>query len=645
MKGYQLALTLVALALVGAFCLRPPALPQWDVEVAVPLYRGQLRLGDILDSTRFHVNPDSTLTFALAVPFETVRPDGALDLVGVDELHRLEASDFLFSRVGAAPTRFTLAELLPFPIPDTGVKARLEPFQVVCEHAVPIDGIESAELLEAVVTITAANHTGLRLDSLVVQSPVGPVRFGQLGPGGRAAERRETGGLAIASPLPLRIALGSPGTGPDSLRLTKLDSVVVNVEVDSVRIATGRVRLPRASASRRCPVRLASAKPMRIDSLELAEGHCGFVVVNGFGIPLQVKLTAPRLGVASDRDVAADGSTGLDVNLEHLVIDNRSRTNSLFDFYVTAAVPRAGTWADIGKDDAVEVRYSTSGLKPRTIAGEFRQPVYVASRAFRLPLVPGGVNGLRLSSVELALDVQSEVGFPMELLTRLVAVRDGREVGTLERTLALQPARLGAAAQGSWVLPLAELVNTGADSIVWDYNVRILGQGHFETGSAVGGGAVVSSPLRLAMVPDTVATPAREVRLAEDHRRYLREYLIGGDGALTVANHLPVAVAGRLVLSRASGASVDPGTLVDSIVLPFAVPRGRVDSLGNCVAEERTDVRADLDSVDLTLLRTSPLQARVVFELPASDTVVLRAGDRVGVEALVRLRVRVREPE
>lgn len=644
MKGYQLVLFTIVLALAGVFCLRPPEIPSWDIELKLPLYVGRLNLVDILDSACFRLNPDSTIEFVQAVPFEAVHPDNAFELVGVDEQRRIAIADFPFRNLATIRTGFSVKEMLGSIVPDSGGKVRLGPFSAEHDRIGMLDGVETAEFLGGAITVSVSNHTGILFDSVIVATQAGKVRFEVVRPGELHTTRLLIGATRVASPMSLRLAVGSPGTGPDSVLLKGLDSVVVSVYFDSVHLGSGRVRLPAAAASRRCPLQLISARSMRIDRLEIEQGRCELLVRNCLGTPLHIRFAIPQAGTSADYRVEARSSTYADIDLRGVVLDNGGQINAPVWLCVTASISGDSDWVDIYKDDGVEFDYSATGLLPRTAAGCFREPVYLASQVRRIRIAPAGIRGLRMSRVTMVVDLENQVGFPIELLANIQGIRAGTVVGTAKHSFTLRPSLPGEApGTQQWVIPLQGLVNTGADSIGWECNARILGEGYFQLGSCLTGAVLVSSPLRMAMVPDTVTLPSRMVEFTERGLERLREHLVSGTVTLAVTNHLPVPISGRLILLPVEGDVLGSETGVDSIVLPFAAPTGRLGRDRSCVAATDTILEIAVDSTQMAVFRSSSLAARVVFELPSSDTVVLSAGDGVRVQAVAELRVRVGE--
>jgi hypothetical protein len=642
-KGYHISVALVSLALVGVFCLKPPAMPQWDVNANVPLYSGTFRLVDLLDSSYFRVQADSSVFFTVNMPFDTVRPGDALDVFAVNKSDRICLGDFMMRAAARGHLSLTLAELAGVEIPDSGTKARLPPFENEIERECRLDRVDEAEIASGVARITCTNRTGLTFDSLVAHGPLGSVCFRDLEPGDSRSVRIDVGGIVVNSPMRLTFVAGSPGTGLDTILLRKADSISVGFELDSLHLSSARMQIPYVEGRRTCRVGLGSYKPFRIDSLQVSGGVCGMVLENQFAVPVDIGLDVPKLGFKSQYRLGAKASVVVDLDLTGLVLDNRTRVNSLLDFHVTAVPDTSCGVVTLGKSDGIAVTYQTSNLKARRIAGEFREPVYVKSRLDTLPRLPYGMHGLRVAAADLALDIESGVGFAFEVCLKFTAWRNLVPLRTQEQSIVIAAGQPDSPVRTEQTVPLTDLINTGPDYITVEQVTRILGQGNSDVTAFIAGRVTMSTPLRFAFVADTVATPAKSIPMSESQRSLVNDHLVGAEATLRLVNHLPVGFSGRLIIRPDSGATRDAGTLVDSVVIPFGVPPGTLDHKGNCVAGCDTTLVAELDSVDATLLRTWPLNARVIFELPNTDTVTVRTTDRMTLDALLGLRVRIED--
>jgi hypothetical protein len=441
----------------------------------------------------------------------------------------------------------------------------------------------------------------------------------------------------------LSFVVGSPGTGSDTIYLKKADSIPVGFEFDSLHLSSARMRIPYAEGRRTCRVGLGSYKPFRIDSMQISGGVCGLVLNNQFAVPVDVALDVPKLGVKSQYRLGAKASVVVDLDLTGLTLDNRTRVNSLFDFHVKAVPDTSCGVVTLGKSDCIAVTYQTDNLKARRIAGEFREPVYVNSRLDTLPRLPYGIRGLRVAAADLSLDFESGIGFALEICLKFTAWRDLMPVRTQEQSIVVAAGQPWSPVHTEQTIPLTDLINAGPDYITVEQVTRIMGLGSSEVSAFITGRLAMSTPLRIAFVADTVATPARSIPMSESQRSLVNDHLVGAEATLQLANHLPVGLSGRLVIRPDSGVARNPGTMVDSVVIPFGVPPGTLDRKGNCVGDGDTTLVMELDSADASLLRTWPLNARVTFELPNSDTVTVRTTDRMTIDALLGLRVRIQD--
>ncbi len=637
MKGYHVAVVAVVCALAGVYCLRAPEVPEWDVEANIPLYSGCLRLVDFLDTTFFRIGADSTVAFSLALPLDTARPDEALEVLALDSTNRVELEHFVICKAGAGQVKLTLAEMTGLPLPDSGSKSRVPPFENQFSRDCRIDGLERAEVLEAVFRVTVANYSSVDFDSLAMVSPLGRLGFGPVPGGARLEARMRCAGVCLNSPFVATFIAGSSGS--DTVTLSRRDSVVFGYALESLRVGSARMRIPDCEGQRRCHVTIAPSKPFRVDSLELTEGTWSLELANDFAVPARVRLSVPALRFTGEYQLDRRGKVSVSLPLGGLRIDNRNRVNSLFDYVIWARPEATDELVELRKNDGVTVAYQTTTLRTTFVAGEFKSPVYIGSCRRVLPeVVPYRLRGVRVANAELALDITNSVGFPLAICLRLFAFRQGERAATLEQTLTAAAGQLEQPSVSEFVFPVTELLNVGPDSLGVEYSCRIIGSGSCQQGAFSSARAVVSTPLRLAFVPDTVETPTRTVELQEKQRKLVAKHLSGASVRIDARSQLPVGLTGRLVLVRDS---VSQGmALTDSLVVPFGVTKGKLDRHGYCVGSRDTTVVAELDSAALSLLQVWPLAARLCFELPASDTVTVLSTDRLGLTALLMLRIR-----
>lgn len=632
-----------ALLLVGLCCLRAPEPPQWDVELALPAYNGQLRLAGLLDPARFIVAPDSSIFFMASQSLDTMRPGSEIEFLTFAEPSDIKVSDFKLPAFGRGLGGLGIEELTGLPVPDSGVKARVEPFAVAGGSDCPVEDLEWVEAVEGYLRVEVVNRTGLQFDSVLVATPAGTAKLEKLAAGETRSERLAVVGQRVSSPLVFTYAVGSPGSMSESLQLRKTDSLLFRFTLDSMRLARGRLRIPAVQAERRCAVRITCTRPMRIDELILDGGDCRFLATNRFGFPVRLKLDARRLGKSEEFSIEGDRSVSTSADLSGVRMDSKSRTNSLFDFRITVEVSPSDEYVSIEKDDGLLVECRTERLRPQEVAGEFPEPIYVAASLDTIAdFRTLGVHGVRIANAELALDLENAVGFPIETEMKLTAVRNDRRAATASRLLSLPPGSPEQPVRQSWTIPLSELLNCGPDLITAEYVTRILGTGRFVANAGVTGGALVSSPLRLALVPDTVILPSRRIAPTLAQQEVLKKHLVSGAAWLTIANRFPFAAQGRLTVIPDSGARRQE-TQVDSLSFEFGTPSGRLDRRGNCVSPRETTICFELDSIGASLFRTWPLNLTMRLFLPESDTVTVRASDCLGIEALVRLRLRTGE--
>lgn len=639
MKGYQIITFALIVLLGGLVCLKPPALPRWDVPLTIPVFSGSVRFGDIISaSNNFLIQPDSSIVFYWEHDFGSVQSGGAFELLATQETTVVSLGDFLFVNFWGGDTVLTAEELLMMPIPDTGMMLVIPPFDGTRKGICEMDNIEFVELLEGVARVTVINQTPFNFDSVLLRILGKELRFGPLPPGLNGVQRFGVGGLVLQAPLSFDIAFGSAGSNGESLMVSRNQRLLFMVEFDSLRVGSGKIRCSQAQVERRILVKTDFVYPLRIDSAVLGGGDCEFVLSNDLPVPLDISYEVRKLGLNSEMHIEPANGGIVSFNLGGIGINNMGKKKGILEFRVRAVANFREDFLELNKTTGLRISYVTRGLVPCLVVGAFRDPVYVLAR---LETIPFPVQCIRIANAELALDITNGTGFPVDMILKLTAYREGCPVRTTERLLGLGPGSKFAPQNSHWTIPLTEIVNAGPEFITVEYNVRLFGYGRFTEGDFITGRAIGSAPLRIALVPDTVFLPERAV--VTDVSEEISEYLMGGEAEVEVRNCFPIGLSGKLIIRRDVNLPREAGVLVDSVILPFGVPAGITNQERRCVAGQDTVIGVMLDSLDVTLFRSRTLRAGVVLELPATDTVVVYAGDRLGLDALVRLLIRVKD--
>lgn len=642
-KGCRVKFLICLLALLilfGGACLKPPALPQWDISLQIPIYRRIVRLGEILSNNdKFRVQPDSSFVFYLDHRLGPVEVGGAVSLIAVEERKKIVLEDFVFSRLGWGRSGITGGDLFGA-IPDSGLRLRVEPFSAVFEKQCRLEDVQAVDILDGVVIISVENRTPLNFDTVEIRLLGGIVNSHRLRRGENKEGKIRLGGLTVTNPIVLQIAVSSSGSGQDSITIYPADSLVVNIALESLRIGSGKFRAANARVERRFCLPVAAIHPLRIDSLVLERGRGMFTVGNRLPTAISLSYDLRKIGVSRSRTIEPGAGMTVEFDLAGVGFDNRGKTGGIMELRVGAELDFRGEFVEVTKDCGLDISYVIQDVEPRIVVGMFREPVYIFSRVETIPgLIPFNVRCARFSKAELMLETASYVGFPMDFFITLRAIKDNQVVGSVEDVLFVEPSREGQPVFFVWTKPVTALLNTGPDFITCEYNLRVKGYGRFEIGQSISADAVLNVPVRLAFVPDTVFFPEREVEFTDRERASVQNYLVAGAAGVWLNSALPFGLNGKLVLRPRS--TVEPGVLVDSVIIPFSIPAGIVNEQGKCIAGRDTMMSVSLDSNEVTIFRSHALSAGLILEFAETDTVVVYTNDQVKLEAMVELQIRV----
>ncbi len=639
------ALSSLIPAIIGLSCLKPPALPQWDVTITVPVFNGAIPICEFFsDTSKFLLQPDSSLLFRWRHQFGPFYFDSAFTLLNLHQNQSLDIADLVFSSVYGGKSGEGVSQLFGVYIPDSGLIMQVPAIETSFTLTWEESDFQFVELLEGVVSLKIVNRTPWNWERVFVQANGIAGSFSNIGPGEVQTQRLRTGGVYWSSPAIFEVSLAGAGTGGESVRVYPGDSIIFEVEFDSLRIGSGRMNLRNAYGEKRVVINMESAKPLRIDDAVFTDGECEFLLCNRLNVPVFASYEVSKIGLRSSVMVESERAAAVQFGLAGLHINNRGRINGLFDFLVRITLDSTSGFVDFAKGSVFDINYAVNNAQVQSLTGAFQRPVYIAAYIDTLALrAPFSLRGCRFSDAEIVLESENSVGFPLELLVFLKSYRQGMLVANAQHLIQLLPGGINEPGRFNTSIPIEELLNVGPDFITFEYYIRIYGSGKFERGQCLAGGGTINVPLRLALRPDTVFVPEREIVIPEDDQKKISQSLSGGELEISLKNETPLGVTGRLFLKGDSVFPCGGPALIDSLVIPFAVPCGEVGQGGRCVLGRDTVLKVELDSTEATIFRSQRLKVRLAFELPETDTIVIYSGDRISLTAVSRLRVRIKD--
>ncbi|MGQ9678237.1 MAG: hypothetical protein ACUVUD_03035 [bacterium] len=643
-KGYKfihlLFLGAALWLLIGNACLKPPALPQWDIILKIPVYRKTVRLGEIVaKNEKVRIQPDSSFVISLLHHLGPVDIADAMSLIPSGERKEFTLEDFIFPQLGRGKDAITAIDLFGL-VPDSGLRLQVEPFRAVFEKRCELEDIQVADILDGVVVAKVENKTPLTFDAVEIKLLGGVANIESLGVGEVRISKIRFSGTRILNQIDLRVALSSSGSGPDSITIFPWDSLVVNIALESLKIGGGIIRVAHAQTERILDLSVVAKNPLRIDSLVLERGRCVFTLGNRLPTAISLNYDCRKVGVNSSQTIEPGAGTVVEFDLAGVGIDNLRKTGGMIELRVRAEFDSRGEFVEVTKDCRLEVGYVIVDATPRLLVGMFHEPVYIFSRLETIPnLIPFNAHGVRFSNAELVVEGENSVGFPSDVFVTLRAIRNNEVVGSIDDVISVEPGKSGQPTFFTWTKPVMSLLNSGPDLIICQYSIRVKDYGCFRRGQSISGDVLFNAPLRLAFAPDTVFLPETQIVLNDREREAVQNYLVDGNAIVQLNSALPLGLKGKLILRPRSNAG--PQIRVDSVTIPFSVPAGIVNAQGKCISSRDTVMSLSLDSNEVTIFRSHDLSAGLILEFDQTDTVVVYTNDQVNLDAMVELRIRI----
>ena len=635
-------LFLVALTLgtISVVCLKAPRAPSWDTVVTLPLLDKTFHLMDVLPHNYFSVGSDSVIQFNAVANIDTIRPIKTLSLSGRPLATSFKLADLTLTGDFSCRVKLGLEEILGMALPEQPALVPVAPFAFSLERQFTVSRIRNAELLRGAAIVRLGNYSNVPIDSARLSSELlGNARFADLAPGRNLEDRRRLGGCRVNPQNHFVLAGSSRGSMPESVWVSRYDSVVVEVAFDSLRLSSAELQMPQARANKKLFLGVTASHSFKLDSVTFARGYAELSFANSFSFPLDVALRIARLGYAENLHLGPIGTGTAFVALTGKSLANNGLTNSLLEVVTQVAVPPDSGYVAVSKDQALTINSTLNDLSPQYLRGELQEPLYITPKQETLPrLLPTGFPALRLPRCLLDLHITSAIGYRGRLNLHITGTNKAGDTACLDQTVYLAPGDPTFPRMTDYTLPLHHVLTIGPEHVRFSYDIEVSGYGSIQAEGYATGQAAISTPLRLALCADTIDLGGKVVEIDQGLRDNIARYLVAGEIQADVGNHFPLGMNACVVLKPEPE---DSQRATDTLAIPVGIPGGMVDASRTCQHQADTTVVGAIDEHSLAIFHNRRIRARLLLYTPESDTVEIRHQDFLKITARAVLKLKV----
>jgi len=544
--------------LFGAGCFN---LPSWETVLTVPILSEKFYARDMLDSALFRAGGDSVIEFHVEQGFDTVRLAEQFGEFSSEDSFCLAVDSFVLSPVLELRTGAGMEDIIGR-LPADSVRSPMPAFEHEHEVRAEVPCIEDAELAAGFLLARVDNRMPVRLDEATLDiEGLACIDFGTIEPRGSSERRADLTGARLRAVLDGRLAVGSAGSGSESVWVRVSDSVLLWLKVDSVRLRRGRVRLAdstRLGAEYHRVSYLQTRHNVRLDSAFLKRGAVHFSINNAMPVPMR-----PRLSV---REFAFDSTVEVNAGEEMrftLVLDGRTYRNDSPDssrLTITAWVDAepSGATVELGPEHRLVVGYRVGDLDIGYLSGEALDtvwsPEFTGSATIEFP---ERMEHIKFANVRLTGTAVNGLGFQGMLEARVVAYNPQGESASISRLIHVGPGTPESPTTSSAEVDVASLFNIAPHELRFTGRTAVLGRGAASDASWASGHAEIQTPLRARLIADTFRFGPWTVPLDSAVRPGRNKQLNSAELVVCVSNHLPLSLTGKLSLKRGPGYVAD----------------------------------------------------------------------------------------
>ncbi|OYD17193.1 hypothetical protein CH333_01655 [candidate division WOR-3 bacterium JGI_Cruoil_03_44_89] len=645
---------LLSLVLLSCFNQHPQA-PEWDVDITIPLVKERYPVVNIVDtldpSVGIRIGEDSIMQLYLKVDIDTFSIDESLRLGDIDTLVARSIGDVWIANMDTGNISVSAREIAEsgagIGIPDTPFVADfVPPFSYTTSFkSDTFDMIDSVCFSVVCFTVRILNQTGMSFDSVtfipVSGLEVDPITYVQM-PNNSA---RDT-----SLYLENAVVRGYIRT---QLRFTVLDtlfevpfslddSVSFSVILDSVRIGSGRVKIPSFTDSVDYVFKLpfVSDYSLKLDSVIFSRGGLYIDIDNG--LPIGGRLTADiaELDTSFVLSIFPHAPSTGNMDLAGITYDNTSSPSesTLLTTRITVAVDSSDDFVDITADDGITVGIVLQMMDYSLIAGKILEPItHQIDYTLEIPVDYSDIGCIRLAESRLYVDVWSTIGFSSGAIGSITGRNSYSQSVSIPFSLSVDAGtpRLPPS-HGEASCDLAPLLNILPEEITISGEVSLdEGSGILERGSYITGRVYNETPFRAAFTCDTIHFDTVEVKIEDEDVIDALSHIQSVALQVDVKNHFPFGFDCDFMVINPKGS--------DSLIKRLTIPPAPVDQNGIAIAPNITTVKIALDSLEFDILQNPPFSTFAVLYVPETDTITVHARDYLEFGGYCVAKVRVKE--
>jgi len=611
-------------------CRRPQKL-DLETQLTIPIFHKPDSFHiSVEDMDYLRVGDDSILEVYFEVARESLSFSDSFSLYQRRGCAELSLSDFLIIGVRPINIKFTLGEILPYSLPESTYYGPIDPFHNEVESYHDVGNAFDSIMLETGKIITSIhNYTEVPFDSLYLEigDPDNPHRlilsYMYIGAHDSVLDTVYVEDVKLSRYMQINAKWGSPGTDGQSVSITKDDSIIFKLNIDSL---TAIYIYGYASAFRLRHDRFVeiTGLPFVIDSLYISKGGGGLKLESEWNIPFRCSLYVYEMARAFEFDFTPPIDSA-ELNMDDTYL--RTEGNKLH-FYMELDIPETPIAIDATSSTRLHIYFDT--LKVDWLYGRIIEEIIEATPPETIKLeLPTEMEHLNLCSSFLKLTFINTVGFDADLQIDVNAVGDEGELirsytGKLTCGSPSHPDTSVIECDISDILnfrPHEVIVSACAalppqsGAIWYDSWVKLYGES--------------ITPLTIVLTaPDTLFIDTTYAEMGVEEA----DQITAAEVVLSIENRFPIGLHSTIWL--------------DSLNIEVSIPPAPTDERGVAVMPVDTTIRMEFTDGRLAILQQILKQDSVtvipVIYVPATDTITITANDYIGYKyAYLVLRIRL----
>ncbi|MCS7259061.1 MAG: hypothetical protein NZ601_06870 [candidate division WOR-3 bacterium] len=597
--------------------------PRWQTNITIPLANNKkFKVIDLLDSSYFRINADSTIVFHYEGTWDSIFPIESLKINDRTDSTKILLRDFVIPNLDSTRITISISEITGLAIPESTIYAIIPSFNQTITKSIVFRNLAFLSLEKARIRITINNQTRLVFDTIsCFFDGIELLSSVQVDSMTTSEHSIVLENFMLDSLQAFTVSISSRGTS-DSIPISANDSLIFIMALESLKINAGSFRslTPRYLTFCKQKIhQLQTNYSLYLTDLQFASGRLILNLQNNFPFSCSITFKLCEFNIDTTLWITNFETIEMMFPLRSYHNDSPNRTPMTLKY--TILLPLDSNFVTISQEHHLKFSYQIQNITLEYLAATVLDTIHYTFFNDTISLnLPELTSHIYLKDIFLDIDFLNTLWTSFDLLIHVYAQNSQGETMVFDTCVFLNPGNLQYGTNNHFRFNFAQFFNFHPTVLNLNAQLLLIGETHLNLSrqSFVAGTYELNTPLVLQIIPDTLTFGPFDVTISEEIREKIINNIDSANFYSYFINHLPLSVFCKIILENSRS---------QKTFISLNIPSGLLNNSGVVYHPSEVNWHFPLSYNDVEILTDSLVRLSLEIYLPPSDTVKIMARD------------------